>query len=222
TGPFEAGHDGIESARSILFGDGVDQPAKFTHEPVAEAGGVVIVALDEGDAFADQMREAALAALVAAVDYITVGHQPAQEGLADQIADLLRAPAGDLEPGGRRTQGDPKPAQMATLRPWRLVGVDDPALAQILDQTLDNRLAGETYFSNAAGDAAHRQPYAEPCREKRRDLGARQPVAIRNHNKIILKRNSNILNTLLATIEFRSIYIAHLKPVPPIILQEAH
>jgi hypothetical protein len=30
------------------------------------------------------------------------------------------------------------------------------------------------------------------------------------------------LNTLLATIEFRSIYIAHLKPVPPIILQEAH
>src|ERR1019366_4765950 len=46
-------------ARSILFGDGVDQPAKFTHEPVAEAGGVVIVALDEGDAFADQMREAA-------------------------------------------------------------------------------------------------------------------------------------------------------------------
>src|ERR1019366_3051009 len=44
---------------------------------------------------------------------------------------------------------------------------------------------------------------------------------IRNHNKIILKRNSNILNTLLATIEFRSIYIAHLKPVPPIILQEA-
>src|ERR1019366_6955008 len=44
---------------------------------------------------------------------------------------------------------------------------------------------------------------------------------IRNHNKIILKRNSNILNTLLATIEFLSIYIAHLKPVPPIILQEA-
>src|ERR1019366_798736 len=50
---------------------------------------------------------------------------------------------------------------------------------QILDQTLDNRLAGETYFSNAAVDAAHRQPYAEPCREKLRDLGARQPVAHR-------------------------------------------
>src|ERR1019366_2177133 len=53
-----SGNEGIESARPILFGDGVDQPAKFTHEPVAEAGGVVIVALDEGDAFADQMREA--------------------------------------------------------------------------------------------------------------------------------------------------------------------
>ena len=39
----------------------------------------------------------------------------------------------------------------------------------------------------------------------------------RNHNKIILKRNSNILNT---TIELRSIYIANLKPVSPIILQE--
>src|ERR1019366_9497970 len=88
----------------------------------ASRRGVVIVALDEGDAFADQMREAALAALVAAVDYITVGHQPAQEGLADQIADLFSAPAGDLEHGGRRTQGDPKPAQMATLRPWRLLG----------------------------------------------------------------------------------------------------
>jgi cellulose biosynthesis protein BcsQ len=44
----------------------------------------------------------------------------------------------------------------------------------------------------------------------------------RNHNKIILKRNSNILNTLLETIELCSIYIAHLKPVSPIILQEAH
>src|ERR1019366_2349432 len=44
---------------------------------------------------------------------------------------------------------------------------------------------------------------------------------IRNYNKIILKRNSNILNTLLETIELCSIYIAHLKPVSPIILQEA-
>src|ERR1019366_10256637 len=135
---------GIETARSIRWGDGVDPPAKSRQEPVAEAGGVVIVALDEGDAFADQMREAALAALLAAVDYITVGHQPAQEGLADQIADLFRAPAGDLEHGGRRTQVDPNPPQMVMLRSWRLVGVDDPALAQILDQTLDNRLAGET------------------------------------------------------------------------------
>ena len=44
---------------------------------------------------------------------------------------------------------------------------------------------------------------------------------IRNYNKIILKRNSNILNTLLETIELCSIYIAQLKPVSPIILQEA-
>src|ERR1019366_5770089 len=106
---------GLRARAPSCLGAGVYRPANFTREPVAEAGGVLIVALDEGDAFGDQMREAALAALVAAVDYITVGHQPAQEGLADKIADLFSAPAGDLEHGGRRTQGDPKPAQMATL-----------------------------------------------------------------------------------------------------------
>ena len=63
TGPFEAGQDGVERARAVLFCDGVDQPAKFAHEPLAEAGCVVVIAVDQGDAFADQMREAALARL---------------------------------------------------------------------------------------------------------------------------------------------------------------
>ena len=62
------------------------EPAKLAHQPLAEAGGVVVIAVDQGDAFADQMREAALAALVAAVDGITVRHQPAQEGFADEMA----------------------------------------------------------------------------------------------------------------------------------------
>ena len=57
--PLEASQDGIEGVRRVLFGDGMDQSAKFAHEPAAEAGGAVIVALDEGDPFADRMCEAA-------------------------------------------------------------------------------------------------------------------------------------------------------------------
>src|SRR5271163_1483917 len=91
---------------------------------------------------------------------------PAQEGFADQITDFFRAPACDFEYGGRRTQRDPKPTEAAALRPGRFVGVDDPGLAQVLDETLDDRLAGKTNFSNTTVDAAHRHPSVEPCREK--------------------------------------------------------
>lgn len=113
TSPFEPGQDESEGARIILSGDSVNQPMQLAHEPFAEAEAVMIVAVGKGYTFADQMGEATLTALVTTVDPITIGHQPVQKSFTNEIADLLSPAAADFEYRRGRTQGNPKPAQVA-------------------------------------------------------------------------------------------------------------
>jgi len=137
------------------------------------------------------MREAALAALVAAVDGITVRHQPAQEGFADEIADLFSAPAGDLENGGRRTQG----TQSQRRRPRCGQGVSStlrmPHCRKILDQAFDDRLAGETKLLECSGQCCQPTIVRRAMSPEARQFAARQAVAHRQSGDESGQRRTN-------------------------------
>jgi hypothetical protein len=103
---------------------------------------------------------------------IAVADQPAQKGVADQIADLITVARADVEDGGGRGQHDPQPAQAAVLPPRRLVGMDHAGLAQVAEQILDDRLAGDANLPDAAVERADRQRHAEPDGQELADFGA--------------------------------------------------
>src|SRR4029453_17866538 len=73
-----------------------------------------------------QMSQAALPLLERPVRGVAIADQPAQEGVADQIADLVGGPGADVEDRGGR--GQHQPAQAPVLSPRGLVGMDHPAL----------------------------------------------------------------------------------------------
>ena len=97
-GPLQAGLDGIEDG--VALGDGVDEGAQFADLPVAEADAVRGEAASESDAFPNAVCQAALTPGIVAIGAIAVGHQPADEGFADQGLDLLMTAAADVEDGG--------------------------------------------------------------------------------------------------------------------------
>ena len=75
------------------------------------------------------MRQAPLAAVVVAVGAVAIGDQPAEDGVAEQIADFLVAAAADVEDGGGAvsTTHSQRPRR---LPPRRLIGVDDAGQAR--------------------------------------------------------------------------------------------
>src|SRR3954447_5153115 len=122
--------------------------------------------------FLDQMGQTSLALLELAVGPVAVADQPAQKGVADQIADLITLARSDVEDGGGRGQHDPQPAQAAVLLPRRLVSMGHAGLAQIAEQILDDRLAGDTDLPDAAVERADRERHAEPDGQELADFGA--------------------------------------------------
>src|SRR5271156_1266587 len=112
-------------------------------------------ALREREALANQMRQAALAARMIAVGDVAVGDQPAQEGVADQRGQFLLAAAGDAEDGRHRRRRHPHPAQDAALIPGGLVEMDDIGRAHLLNELLDDGLARQAEFVDAAFDGRH-------------------------------------------------------------------
>ncbi len=85
----QAGLDGIEDGVSLALGNGMDEGAQFADQPLAEAHAVRGEAASESDAFPDEMCQAALTPGIVAIGSVAVGHQPAEEGFADQALDLL-------------------------------------------------------------------------------------------------------------------------------------
>ena len=120
-----------DCAENAQLGGAAVEYGPSSAERIAEACGVIVEAVGQGDAFADQMRQTALAARMIAIGRIAVGDEKAKESFADEITDRLGMTAGDPVDGGRRTQGDPQPAQLAALRPGGFVGVDDAGHAQV-------------------------------------------------------------------------------------------
>src|SRR3954447_6792856 len=122
--------------------------------------------------FLDQMGQTSLALLELAIGPVAVADQPAQKGVADQIADLITLARSDVEDGGGRGQHAPQPAQAAVLLPRRLVSMGHAGLAQIAEQILDDRLAGDTDLPDAAVERADRERHAEPDGQELADFGA--------------------------------------------------
>src|SRR3954469_24078774 len=109
---------------------------------------------------------ASLTAAVVAVGAVTIGDQPAEDGIAEQVADFLVAAAADMEDGG----GAP-PTASARARLATIVGVDDAGGPHLFEQILDDRFAGNPDLAQAAVEGAHRQRHAEPGHQgmRRRD-----------------------------------------------------
>jgi hypothetical protein len=73
-----------------------------------------------------------------AVGAVPIGDQPAEDGVAEQVADFLVAAAADREDGG----GAP-PTASARARLATIIGVDDAGGPHLFEQILDDRFAGD-------------------------------------------------------------------------------
>jgi len=155
---------------SCSSGDRLDQGSEFPDQPVAEPGPIVVVAADQRDPFADQMSQTAAASWVIPVGAVSVGDQPTDDGVAEQVADFLVAPTADVEHCDGHGQHQPQPARLQALIPGGLVGVDYPGAPDLIQQILDDRLAGDTDLSDGSIDGADRQGNAEPCQQKFADF----------------------------------------------------
>src|SRR4051812_39139080 len=140
-GPFQASLDRVEEGMVLVLSDGLDQAAQFADQPLAEADAVRMQATGQGDSFADQMSDAALAAGVVAIGTVPIGDQPAEDGVPEQVADFLVAAAADMEDGGGGTQHHPQPASEHALPPRGLVGMNDAGGPHLFEQIFDDRLA---------------------------------------------------------------------------------
>src|SRR4051794_3752625 len=171
-GPLQAGEKGIDDARASALSDLVDEAAHLAQQPRSEVGALGVEATGQRYSLADQMGQAALPLLELAISPVAVADQPAQEGVADQIADLVTLARPDMEDRGARRQHNPQPAQAAVLFPRRLIGMDHPGLAQVAQQILDDRLAGDANLPDAAVERADRERHAEPDGQELADFGA--------------------------------------------------
>src|SRR3954468_6159221 len=104
----------------LVLGDGLDQAAQFAAQPLSEADAVGMEATSQGDPLADQVRQAPLTAGVVAVGAISIGDQPAEDGIAEQVADFLVTAAANMEDGGGGAQHHPQPAPEHALPPGGL------------------------------------------------------------------------------------------------------
>ncbi len=174
--PLYARHQPLDGGRLrvLAFVDPLDQAAQVAHQVAAEAGVRAIIARGERQGFADQMRQAALAARMVAIGDVTVGDQPAQERLADQLGQFLLAAAADTENGGERRRRHPHPAQFALLIPGGLVDVNNLGRANLLDELLDDGLAGQTEFMDAALDRRGSEFQAQPVEQEFLNLAPRE------------------------------------------------
>src|SRR5208283_3421021 len=157
--------------------DPLDEAAKIAHEVATEAGTGAVIALRERQTLADEMGQTALPAGMVAVGVVAVGHEPTQEGLADQRGEFLLAAAADAIDDRDRCRRDPHPAQRAALIPGGLVEMDDFGRAHVLDELLDHGLAGEAEFVDAALDGCGPEFQGEPVGQEFLDLSPRETEA---------------------------------------------
>ena len=185
TGSLETGEDGVDAVgccgvRGPVFRNRMDQSAHFTHEPLAEAGSLILIAVDERDPFSDQVCDTALTTRKAAIGAIAIAEQDAEEGVADEITDRLGMTAGDPVDRRGRTQHAPEAARLLTLLgPRGLIGVDHARGAQRIDEAVHDRLAGQARFADAPIDAADGQADIQPGGQELGDFCARHPIAHR-------------------------------------------
>src|SRR5271155_70338 len=179
--PRDAGHQPLDGRRfaALAVVDPLDQAAQVAHEFAAESGAGAVPALREREALANQMRQAALASRMIAVGDVAVGDQPAQEGVADQRGQFLLAAACAGEFGGPRRRRPPHTAQDAALIPGGLVEMDDIGRAHLLNKLLDDGLARQAEFVDAAFEGRHAELQAQPVAQEFLDLAAREAEAER-------------------------------------------
>src|SRR5271170_897670 len=178
--PLDAGHQALDGlCFRIAVVDPLDEPPQVTHEVTTEAGAVAVIALGERQTLADEMGQTALAAGMIAIGYVAVGHQPAQESLANQRGEFLLAAAADVIDGRRRRHRHPHPAQDAPLIPGGLVEVDDLRGLYVLDELLDHGFAGQAEFVDAALDGRRSKLEGQPVAQEFLDLAPREAEAQR-------------------------------------------
>src|SRR5271170_1299710 len=190
--PLDAGHQPLDGRRfaALAVVDPLDQAAQVAHEFAAESGAGAVPALREREALANQMRQAALAARMIAVGDVAVGDQPAQEGVADQRGQFLLAAAGDAEDGRHRRRRHPHPAQDAALIPGGLVEMDDIGRAHLLNELLDDGLARQAEFVDAALDGRHAELQAQPVAQEFLGDWLSLELGVATKNSWILRRES--------------------------------
>src|SRR5918994_321641 len=127
----------------------------LAQQPRPEVGALGGEAAGQRYPLADQMGQTPLPFLELAIGPVAVADQPAQEGVADQVADLITVARPDVEDGGAR--GQHQPAQAAVLLPRGLVGMDHAGLTQIAEQILDDWFASDANLPDAAVERADRE-----------------------------------------------------------------
>ena len=179
--PLDARHQPLDGRRitALAVVDPLDEAAQVADEIATEAGARAVVAFGERQRLADEMRQTALAAGMIAIGYVAVGHQPAQESLADQRGEFLLAAAADVIDGRGRRHRHPHPAQDAPLIPGGLVEMDDIGRAHLLNELLDHGLAGQAEFVDAALDGRGSEFQAQPVGQEFLDLAPREAEAER-------------------------------------------
>ena len=133
--------------------DAPDQPLQREAEPFAEPlrGGAVEL-LHQRLALANQMGETALTPRVGAVRLVSVRHEHALEGVADQPEEHLGLAAADHE-HNRVLAGDhPHPEEGQLLEPRRFIHVDDVRLLEFGEKLLDDGFRGEAVLVDASID----------------------------------------------------------------------
>ena len=89
---------------------------------------------------------------------------------------LYVAIAAGPQHGRRRRQHHPQPTAEDPLMPRRFIGVDDAGGPHLIEQVLDDRLAGDADLTQAAVDGSDRQRHPEPRDQELADAAARLMV----------------------------------------------
>ena len=176
-GPFQASLDRVEDGVTLILADGVDQTPQFPNQPFTEANAVRRQAPRKGQPFADEVGHTSLPFFVVPIGPVAVADQPADDGVAEEVADFLMPAAADVEDGGGRGQHHPEPAENTTLVPGRLVGMDQTGTSDLFQQLLGNRLAGDTDLPDTAVDRADRKGDAHPGQQELLDFPTRLVMA---------------------------------------------
>lgn len=172
--PLDARGQAHDGRRVVAVMHTLDQAAQIADQVAAEARSRAVMPLCQRAGFADQVRQATLAARMIAIGAVPVGDQPSQEGVADQCCQFAALAAADtIDDRGCRHR-NPEPQQSCLLIPGGFVEMHDLGHTHLFDQLLDHRFACQAEFVNAPFDGGNTEFNAQPVDQKFGDLHARE------------------------------------------------